>query len=157
MPHMSRQIRRNEATAGFRTVTFRAWNTADGLPKTDLSAATAKIRTNGGSGTNSTNNFAHTSDGYYDLVLTQAETDIPEGYHLQIGPVSASGYAIVPGEAVIVPSGEFDAPFSLSDIIAAEIDALDGLSNGSGTVVINGVSFTVTRTAQDGIGTMTKD
>ena len=131
MAHMSRQIRVNEATAGLRTVTFRCFDSTTGEGKTDLSASTVKIRTNGGSGSNSTNNFAHTSDGYYDVVLTQSEVNITIGYHLQIGPVGASGYVIVPAEAVIVPSDAFDTGATTAQIASAcRDDFIDMLQDG---------------------------
>lgn len=131
MAHMSRPIRLNEATAAFRTVTFRVFDSATGEGKTDLSASTAKIRTNGGSGTNSTNNFAHTSDGFYDLVLTQAETNSTVGYHLQIGPVGASGYVVVPAEAVIIPAAGFDdIPTAAQNASACRDDFIDMLQDG---------------------------
>lgn len=123
MAHTSRQIVQNEATAGFRTVVFGVWNTADGTAKTDLSAATALIHTNGGAGVASTNNFAHVSNGRYSLVLTQAETNITLYSHLTIGPAHAAGYVVTPAEAVIVPS--------VPDVNVEQINGTTVLGNGT--------------------------
>jgi hypothetical protein len=103
MAYTSRTITVNEATAGLRTVVFAVWNT-DGTAKTDLTASTALIHTNGaGAGTASTNNFAHLSNGRYGLVLTQAEVNITAFTHLLIGPANGSGYVVTPAEVVVVP------------------------------------------------------
>ncbi len=101
MAYTSRPITANESTAGLRTVVFAVWNT-DGTAKTDLTASTALIHTNGGTGVNSTNNFAHIVDGRYSLVLTQAEVNLTVGTHLTIAPADGSGYVVTPAEAVIV-------------------------------------------------------
>jgi hypothetical protein len=101
MAFSSRPITTNEATAGFRTVFFGVFNT-DGTPKEDLSAATALIHENGGSGTASSNNFAHVSNARYSIELTQAEVNKTANTHLLIGPANAAGYNVVCAEAVIV-------------------------------------------------------
>jgi hypothetical protein len=119
----SRQIAQNEATAGLRTVLFAVWNTADGTAKTDLAAATALIHTNGGAGVNSTNNFAHVSNGRYSLVLTQAETNITLFSHLTVAPANGSGYVVTPAEAVIVPV--------LPDVNVSQINGATVVGNGT--------------------------
>jgi hypothetical protein len=101
MAFSSRAITTDESTAGLRTVVFGVFATADGSAKTDLSAATALIHTNGAAGTASTANFAHVSNGRYSLVLTQAEVNLSANTHLLIGPANAAGYFVSPAEVLI--------------------------------------------------------
>jgi hypothetical protein len=161
MAFTSRAITANEATAASRTVVFGAWVVADGTPKTDLTAATALIHTDGGAGVASTANFAHISDGRYSLVLTQAEVNLTAGTHLLIGPVDAAAYVITPAEVVIVAAApnvtvtSMDANTVTASVLATDAtteiaDALLNRDMATGTDSGNNTTIRTVRQALRG-------
>lgn len=156
MAFTSRPITVNESTAGLRTIMFAVFNTEDGTAKTDLSAATALIHTNGGSSTDSTNNFVHRSNGRYALELTQSEVNLAPYSHLTIGPANASGYYVSPAEVVITAAAVSADVISISGDSAAADNleaAFDGTGYAGGTIKAQVNTVQINSAAVTGNGT----